>query len=208
VVVAAVMMVVTAMMMVVAAVMMVVAAVMVVTAMMVVVAAVTMVVVAVVTTMMIVGTVMVAAVVMPAMPAVAATEADADNEFVADDVPAGAVPTIVVPAVNLAIPNVFDIATCRHDLRIDLRQRPAGICRLRIALHDRPEAILDNAVAGPGTAVHKARLHASGLDHSARVGGRRRLRGGRQGKRQAKRHHASESDQARRRMARERHTVF
>ena len=162
-----------------------------------------MVVVAVVTTMMVVGAVMVAAVVVPTMPALAATKADTNNKLVADDVPAGTIPAVVVPTVNLAVPNVFDIATCRHDLRLDLRQRPADICRRRVALSDRPEAILDHAVPGPGAAVDKARLHAGSLDQIARVG-RRRLRRGWQ----RQRYQANEPDQVRRNMARERLSVF
>jgi hypothetical protein len=141
------------------------------------------------TAMMIVVAVAVAAVVMPAIPAFAAAKADADNECVADDVPAWAVPTIVVPTVGIAVPLVFDIAARRHDLRIDLRQRPAGIGRLRVALSDRPEAVLNDAVPGVGAAVDKSRLHASGFDLSAGVGTGRLGQG-----RQRQRHQAGEPD--------------
>jgi hypothetical protein len=71
--------------------------------------------------------VVVAAVMMPAMPALAAAKADANNQFVADDVPAGAVPAVVVPTVGIAIPHVFDVAARGHYLRVDLRQGPAGM---------------------------------------------------------------------------------
>jgi hypothetical protein len=141
------------------------------------------------TAMMIVVAVAVAAVVMPAIPAFAAAKADADNECFADDVPAGAVPTIVVPTVGIAVPLVFDIAARRHDLRIDLRQRPAGIGRLRVALSDRPEAVHYDAVPGVGAAVDKSRLHASGFDLSAGVGTGRLGQG-----RQRQRHQAGEPD--------------
>jgi len=126
--------------------------------------------------------VVMAAVVMPAMPALTAAPAYAVVEFVADDVPTGAVPAVVVPTVGITVQLVFVVGAARgHELRIDLRQRPAGIRRLRLALHDRPEAVHNNSVPGIGTAVHKSRLLASGFDLIARVGPRG-LRGGRQGK--------------------------
>ena len=125
--------------------------------------------------------VVMAAVVMPAMPALTAAPAYAVVEFVADDVPTGAVPAVVIPTVGITVPLVFDVWAAGHELRIDLRQRPAGIRRLRLALHDRPEAVHNNSVPGIGTAVHKSRLLASGFDLIARVGPRG-LRGGRQGK--------------------------
>ena len=133
--------------------------------------------------------VVVAAVMMPAMPALAAAKADANNQFGADDVPTRAIPAIVVPTVGIAIPHVFDVAARGRDLWVDLRQGPAGICRLRDALNDRLEAVRDNAVPGAGAVVHKARLHASGFDLIARVGPGR-LRGGRQ----RKHHQAGEGD--------------
>ena len=125
--------------------------------------------------------VVMAAVVMPATPALTAAPAYAVVEFVADDVPTGAVPAVVVPTVGITVPLVFDVWAPGRELRIDLRQRPAGIRRLRLALHDRPEAVHNNSVPGIGTAVHKSRLLASGFDLIARVGPRG-LRGGRQGK--------------------------
>ncbi len=125
--------------------------------------------------------VVMAAVVMPATPALTAAPAYAVVEFVADDVPTGAVPAVVIPTVGITVPLVFDVWAAGHELRIDLRQRPAGIRRLRLALHDRPEAVHNNSVPGIGTAVHKSRLLASGFDLIARVGPRG-LRGGRQGK--------------------------
>ncbi len=88
---------------------------------------------------------------------------------------------VVIPTVGITVPLVFDVWAAGHELRIDLRQRPAGIRRLRLALHDRPEAVHNNSVPGIGTAVHKSRLLASGFDLIARVGPRG-LRGGRQGK--------------------------
>jgi hypothetical protein len=131
---------------------------------------------------MMVVAVVVAAMMMPAMPALAAAKADANNQFVADDVPAGAVPAIVVPTVGIAIPHVFDVAARGHDLRVDLRQRPAGVGRLRNTLNYRLEAVRNNAVPDAGAVVHKARLHTSGFDLIARVGPGW-LRGGRQRKR-------------------------
>jgi len=125
--------------------------------------------------------VVMAAVVMPATPALTAAPAYAVVEFVADDVPTGAVPAVVIPTVGITVPLVFDVWAPGRELRIDLRQRPAGIRRLRLALHDRPEAVHNNSVPGTGTAVHKSRLLASGFDLIARVGPRG-LRGGRQGK--------------------------
>jgi hypothetical protein len=147
--------------------------------------------------------VVMAAVVMPAMPALTAAPACAVVEFVADDVPTGAVPAVVVPTVGITVQLVFVVGTARgHELRIDLRQRPAGIRRLRLALHDRPEAVHNNSVPGIGTAVHKSRLLASGFDLIARVGPGR-LRGGRQGKH----HQAGEPEQVRRKVASGRHAA-
>jgi hypothetical protein len=147
--------------------------------------------------------VVMAAVVMPAMPALTAAPAYAVVEFVADDVPTGAVPAVVVPTVGITVQLVFVVGAARgHELRIDLRQRPAGIRRLRLALHDRPEAVHDNSVPGIGTAVHKSRLLASGFDLIARLGPGR-LRGGRQGKH----HQAGEPEQVRRKVASGRHAA-
>ncbi len=140
-----------------------------------------MMVVMIVMTAMMVVAVVVAAVMMPAMPALAAAKADANNQFVADDVPAGAIPAVVVPTVGIAIPHVFDVAARGHDLRIDLRQGRAGVRRLRNTLNDRLEAVRNNAVSGAGAVVDEACLHTSGFDLIARVGPGR-LRGGRQRK--------------------------
>jgi hypothetical protein len=154
----------------------------------------------VVVVMVVMTAVMVAAVMMPAMPALAAAKADANNQFVADDVPTGAIPAIVVPTVGIAIPHVFDVAARGHDLRVDLRQGPAGICRLRNALNDRLEAIRNDAVPGVGAVIDKACLHTGGFDLIARVGPGR-LRGGRQ----RKHHQAGEPDQLRHPLASRRH---
>jgi hypothetical protein len=151
--------------------------------------------------MMVVAVVVVAAVMMPTMPALAAAKADANNQFVADDVPARAIPAIVVPTVGIAIPHVFDVAARGHDLRVDLRQGPAGVCRRRDALDDRLEAVRNNAVPGAGAVVHKARLHTGGFDLIARVGPGR-LGGGRQ----RKQHQAGDPDELRRQLASRRHT--
>jgi hypothetical protein len=139
--------------------------------------------------MMMVVAVVVAAVMMPAMPALAAAKADANNQFVADDVPTGAIPAIVVPTVGIAIPHVFDVAARGHDLRVDLRQGRAGIRRLRNTLNDRLEAVHNNAVSGAGAVVDEACLHTSSFNLIARVGPGR-LRGGRQ----RKHHQAGEPD--------------
>jgi hypothetical protein len=61
------------------------------------------------------------------------------------------------------------------ELRIDRRQRLGGATRLPAALHDRPDAIDLDAVAGARAALRKAGLLAGRHDLGARTGLLRRL---------------------------------
>ncbi len=72
----------------------------------------------------------VAAVMMPAVPAFAATETETAAEFIADDVPAGSVPAVVIPTVGIAAPNEFAVAPRdrgRAAGAFDLQPRPAAL---------------------------------------------------------------------------------
>ena len=149
-----------------------------------------------------------AAVMVPVVPALAAAKAEAAAEFVADDVPAGAAPAVVVPAIGMALIDELIVAASsrhsgwrrrrrrsglpkvrivrfarRYELRIDLRQRLGGTQRLRLVLHDRPDAVHEKSVAGFDSAEHKSRLPTSLCDLIARpaLG---RLCGSRQARRQ------------------------
>ncbi len=145
-----------------------------------------------------------AAVMMPAMPALAAAKAEAAPEFEANNIPAGAIPTVVVPAVPVAVPSELLIAprrrralpdirstrqvsgrvirisrfAVRSDVRIKLRQGQAGVLRLRPAFHDRRDAVDPKSAAGSDTAELEPRPLAGCFDLFARRRGR--LRGARE----------------------------
>jgi hypothetical protein len=150
----------------------------------------------------------VAAVMLPTIPALASAKAKTAAEFVANDVPARAVPAVLIPTVSIAVVFELVIATSpgpdgrrrrrrrsvlakvwvvrlarRHDLRADFRQRPAGIPRLRFVLHDRPNAVHDKPITGADSAPHESRLPASGFDLITRAA-RGWLCGGGQARRQ------------------------
>jgi hypothetical protein len=84
----------------------------------------------------------------------------------------------------------------RHDLRIDWRQRPAGVRRLRLALHDRPDAVHPKSVTGFNAAVYESRFLASRSDLIAHLAAGRLCGAG-----QAKHQQAGERKQAQRKMA-------
>jgi cytochrome c oxidase assembly factor CtaG len=85
-----------------------------------------------------------ATVMVPGAKSLAAAKAEAAAEFIADNVPAGAVPAIVMPTVGIAVPLVFVVTPAawatsarRHELRINFRQRQGGFRRLGRTLYDR-----------------------------------------------------------------------
>ena len=149
-----------------------------------------------------------AAVMMPTVPPLPSAVAKTAAEFVADDVPARAVPAVFVPTVGIAVVLELIIAASsrhsgwrrrrrrsglpkvrivrfarRYELRIDLRQRLGGTQRLRLVLHDRPDAVHEKSVAGFDSAEHKSRLPTSLCDLIARPA-LSRLCGSRQARRQ------------------------
>lgn len=67
--------------------------------------------------------VMMTAVMVPAVPAFATTEAEPEAELKADDIPAGTIPVIVVPAVGFSVPGEFVVVAGR---RIDNDRRHAA----------------------------------------------------------------------------------
>jgi hypothetical protein len=162
-----------------------------------------------------------AAAMMPAIPALAAAKAEAAPEFEANNIPAGAIPTVVVPAVPVAVPSELLIAprrrralpdigsTCqvsgrvvrigrfavRSDVRIKLRQGQAGVLRLRPAFHDRRDAVHPKSAAGSDTAELEPRPLARCFDLFARRRGRLR------GARERQHYQAREPEQARRDVA-------
>ncbi len=159
-----------------------------------------------------------AAAMMPTIPALAAAKAEAAPEFETDNVPAGTVPTVFIPAVFVAVPSELLIAprrrrrrralpdirsSCqvpgrvirigrfavRSHVRIESRQRQAGVLWLGLAFHDRRDAIHPKSAAGSDIAELKPRVLACCFDPFAHRRGRLRRA------RERQHHQARDSEQ-------------